>query len=52
MKLPPDGLGLLSEGLSDEAKDRWPWLAWTVDSLVVGGQLQLLYWLAQVLHVF
>lgn len=52
MKLPPDALGLLSKGLTAEARARWPWAAWSVDLLVVAGQLQLLYWLAQALRVF
>lgn len=42
-----DGLGLLSQSLSAEAKRRWPWLALSVDLLVVAGQLQLLYWIVQ-----
>jgi hypothetical protein len=51
MKLPPDALGLLSKGMTDEAKARWPWLAWVVDLMVVAGQVQLLVWLAQALHI-
>lgn len=47
MKLPPEALGLLSKGLTVETKLRWPWLSWTIDLLVVAGQIQLLYWLAK-----
>lgn len=45
MRLPPDGLGLLSKGLKPEVRVRWPVIAWLIDLLVVAGQVQLLYWL-------
>lgn len=45
MKLSPDALGLLSKGMKPEARARWPFVAWSVDLLVVYGHGLLLYWL-------
>ncbi len=43
MRIPLNGLNLLSRGLSDQAKRQWPWLAMGVDVLVVFGQIYILF---------